>query len=152
MVRLIRLSKATQYAVQGLIHLACAKPGDFSLAEDSAMARKLPKSFLAKLFQRLARRGLLESRRGMSGGYSISRAPEAITLAEIVDAIEEPAQGRQRCLLGLRLCGTDRPCAVHGGVSRAENILLDRLKRVTLADLVKDDGVPRTSAGRRRKA
>lgn len=133
-VRLLGLSKTARYALVGLIHLAQRRGEGRVLVERAAGALDLPPSFLAKLFQRLAHKGLLESHRGPRGGYVLARAPEAITLAEVVAATQEPASGARNCLLEPRRCVGDGVCALHEDVVAAERRVNDALARITLAD------------------
>jgi Rrf2 family iron-sulfur cluster assembly transcriptional regulator len=135
-VRLLGLSKSARYALLGLIHLAARRGEGRVLVERAAQALELPPSYLAKLFQRMARKGLLESHRGPRGGYALARAPEAITLAEVVAATQEPLEGRRECLLEPRRCTGDGVCAIHDDVLAAERRIQDALARITLADAV----------------
>lgn len=132
-VRLLGLNKSARYALLGLIHLAAQKDDGRVLVENVAVALELPPSFLAKLFQRMARKGLLESHRGPRGGYVLARAPSDITLADVVSATQEPAEGRRECLLEPRGCAGDGFCAIHEDVVAAERRVNDALSRITLA-------------------
>lgn len=102
---------------------------------DAAKSRRLPGNFLAKIFQRLARQGVLVSQRGPGGGYALARDPAAIRLLDIVLAVEDFPSGPRACLLEPRVCGVDGPCAIHAAVRRADRALLEALKKTTLADL-----------------
>lgn len=132
-LRLIRLSPSARYALEGLVHLA-RSGGGFCLAHDVARERRLPHSFLGKIFQRLARAGLLRSQRGPGGGYSLARPPEKVFLGEIVSAVE-PSSGERQCLLESVPCG-DAPCALHEAALAADTALRGALWKLTLKDLV----------------
>ncbi|TPW20083.1 MAG: BadM/Rrf2 family transcriptional regulator [Elusimicrobia bacterium] len=136
-VRLLGLSKSARYALQGLIHLASRQGDGRVLVENAARALDLPPSFLAKLFQRMARKGLLASHRGPRGGYVLARAPELITLADVVSATQEPMGGRRECLLESGGCAGDGFCAIHEDVVAAERRINDALSRITLAAAVR---------------
>lgn len=132
-VRLIGVSKSSRYAILGLVHLAASKDGERILAEDAAKTLSLPRSYLAKLFQRLAHKGLLASQRGPRGGYSLARPPQRITLAEVVEATQEPRVGERECLLEPRRCTGTGVCAMHDHVLAAERHMMDGLSKITLA-------------------
>ena len=132
-VRLIGVSKSSRYAILGLVHLASSKNGERVLAEDAAKSLSLPRSYLAKLFQRLAHKGLLASQRGPRGGYSLARAPERITLAEVIEATQEPRPGERECLLEPRRCTGTGVCAMHEHVLASERHMMDGLSKITLA-------------------
>ncbi len=86
----MRITKAGDYAMRGLIYLARQPEGEVVLVGDIARAMEVPESFLAKIFQGLARAGLVRSHRGYRGGYSLARPAAAITLLEVVECVEGP--------------------------------------------------------------
>lgn len=131
-IQTVRLPQPAHHALQGLIHLALA--GRACLASETAMARRLPAGALAKVFQRLACRGLLRARRGPGGGYELSRPAARISAAEIIRAAAD--DGRPyRCLMEDRDCGNGKNCALHHAALRADAILRQRLEAVTLSEL-----------------
>jgi Rrf2 family nitric oxide-sensitive transcriptional repressor len=134
-MRLVSLAAPVRHALQALGLLA-ASPG-FSL-DAAAVARRggLPRAALSKSFQRLARGGLLESRRGPGGGYRLTRSPERVTLAEVAAALDEGDRRRGRCLLEEGPCRGDAPCALHPAAAEADALMRLTLERLTLADLI----------------
>ena len=138
-VRMLGLAKSARYALVGLVHLARRHAEGRVLAVDAARVLGLPPSYLAKLFQRLARKGLLEAHRGPHGGYALARSPEAITLAEVVKAMQDPREGRRDCLLEADACSGARLCALHQDVIAAERRVNDALSRVTLAQAARSN-------------
>jgi len=86
----MRLTKAGDYAMRGLIYLARQPQGEVALVGEIAAAMEVPDSFLAKIFQSLARAGLVRSTRGHGGGYSLARPPASITLLEVIECVEGP--------------------------------------------------------------
>lgn len=129
---LTQFSPAARYALNAASYLARRAPGTLSSVEDIAAEGGLPRSFLAKVLKRLSRCGLVTSRRGPGGGHALARPARAITLAEIVAAVEKPAPGKHRCQLELRECGDGAPCAIHDLVVRSERRLWRALRAVTL--------------------
>lgn len=132
-LRLLGLSKSARYALVGLVHLARLHGEGRVLVEHAASALNLPPSYLAKLFQRMAHKGLLESHRGPGGGYILARAPESISLAEIIGAMQDPTERRRECLLEAGPCQGNGVCAIHDDVISAERRVLEALSRITLA-------------------
>lgn len=141
-IRLMRLSKASQYAFQGTVYLARQPKGTYILTEEVAKKLRLPGSFLAKLFQKLAHRGILNSRRGVGGGYSLHTTPEKVALFDILEAIEEPISKENHCLLGSHMCAQGSFCALHETVVEAELLLRATLKRLSLKDLSREPETP----------
>jgi len=73
-----------------MIHLACLPENGQALRDQIATAENIPSSFMAKILRSLVRAGLLNSARGVNGGFSLAREPEGITLLDIIEAVEGP--------------------------------------------------------------
>ena len=87
---MLRLSKKADYALMAMKHLA-QKPGAPSTsAREIAEQYDIPIELLAKVLQRLVRTGLLVSTQGTRGGYTLSRASAAISVADVIQAIDGP--------------------------------------------------------------
>lgn len=140
-IALIRFPSTVRYAVSGMAYLARQPEGKYCREDEVAQAQMLPKNFLAKIFQRLARKGLLHSQRGPRGGYSLARPAEQISLAEIVDASQELAPVSADCLFGLKTWSLGCPCSIHESVIEADRILKERLEKTTLAQISGKEGI-----------
>ena len=130
---LLRLSPVARYALSAASHLALQAQGSVSGVEGIAGGRRLPVSFLPKILRRLARRGLVTSRRGRTGGHALARPARDISLAEIVRAVEMPHKGKRHCLLELRGCAEGTPCVIHHLAVGAEKKLWTALESTTLS-------------------
>lgn len=134
-IRLVRLPLGVRYAIQGMVLLAQKqKPGKYCLINEIAAAGNLPKNFLAKIFQDLARAGLVESRRGRGGGFGLAAPPNKIRLMEIIEAINDPVPEQVHCLLKPYECKGDEPCVLHQAVAAWEELMRNRLEQTTLAE------------------
>jgi Rrf2 family protein len=135
----MQITRAGEYGVLGMMYLA--RRGD-SAARKTAMidevsrAEKVPKSFLAKIFQNLARAGLVKSVRGAGGGFILAKASNEITILEIVESIEGKIVF-QRCKQEKADCKHIGGCALCGLFEQAQDGLKDVLTRTTLSDLIK---------------
>lgn len=129
---LTQLSPAARHALSAASHLARQAPGRMLSVKDIGKECGLPSSFLAKILKRLARRGIVVSRRGPGGGHRLARPAGDITLAEVVTAARIAAPVRRRCLLELRGCGDGAPCAIHDLFEDSERRLWKALRAVTL--------------------
>jgi Rrf2 family protein len=87
------LSRAAEYAVHALVFLAQRNAGEKATSASIAQARSLPEAFLRKVLMLLTSARILSSVCGQSGGFILARAPSAITLLEIVEAVDGPIQG-----------------------------------------------------------
>ncbi|MDP6700895.1 MAG: Rrf2 family transcriptional regulator [Candidatus Latescibacteria bacterium] len=126
-------SQTSKYAIRALVHLAHYESTP-RLSPEIAEELDIPKCFLAKILQDLVRRNLLQSFKGRGGGFKLARAPDRITLLEIVQAVEGPEFG-QHCLLGLSECGDHNPCPLHDQWTLHGNQFLNMLQSQTLGQL-----------------
>lgn len=127
------LSRTGLYAVQALLHLAIHQNG--SQVSAAAMAGELgiPANYLAKVLQRLAREGIVESTRGARGGYRLTGDPARISVADAVAPFQE-LRSSERCLLG-GTCDPHDPCPAHERRAAWNAAALQILEQTTLADL-----------------
>lgn len=77
-----------EYALHAIFDLAQQKPGEPIKIADIARRQKIPQKFLELILAGLKQGGFVESRRGAEGGYLLSRAPEAITVGEVLRYVE----------------------------------------------------------------
>ena len=129
----MHLTKKSKYALVGLAYLASQEPGITVPLAEIAEAQALPATFLAKIFQELARHGVLEADRGRGSGYMLSRAPAQVRVREVVEAVEGP-MALKRCLLWSNDCGESEPCPLHYRLEQFHAQLDDVLNGVTLAE------------------
>ena len=132
---MFRLSKITDYGIVLLAHLAKDDSDAAHNAREVAADVDLPLPVVAKVLKSLARRGILESHRGPKGGYSLSRRPEAISVSEMIAALEGPV-ALTECALEGQLCPHERSCAVRDPWQVINGVVSEALSRVTLADLI----------------
>src|SRR5579871_1670752 len=86
----MQLTRAADYAIRVMIHLAGLPPGTWARQPQLAAAADCPPQFLSKVLQRLARAGLLISHRGNTGGFELAAAHRNASILEVVEAIEGP--------------------------------------------------------------
>ena len=108
----VKLSRESEYGLEGLRVLATQPAGRILLLQEIAAAAALPEHFLAKIFQKLRRRGLALSHRGAVRGYSLARPAATITLREILMAIEGEDLF-DRCVFWPERCNPRRACCLH---------------------------------------
>jgi len=111
----MQLTRAADYGVRAMIHLAALPAGSRCGVAELAKAADAPEAFLTKVLQRLVARGLVASRRGPDGGFQLNSAPAEISLLDVVEAIEGPVQ--LNLCSGMRngapSCGRESWCAAH---------------------------------------
>ena len=96
---------------------------------------------VSKVLKALVQYGLLVSHRGAKGGYSLAAAPEEISVAQIIAAIEGPI-ALTECSDTAGLCGQEPQCSVRGNWQRINSAVRDALERVTLAELARPMAQP----------
>jgi Rrf2 family protein len=145
----MRLPEGVEWALHCTWLLALAEDGDAVPTRRLAEFYGLPEAYLAKLLKTLVRAGLLTAVSGPRGGFRLARAPEAITVAEVVEAVE--GQGPLFHCTEIRQCGPvpltgpacRRPCGIAQVMHRAERAWREELSATTMADLI---GTPGTGA------
>lgn len=131
---MMELTRKGEYAIRGIIYLAQQPAGQVALISEIAAAAEVPQSFLAKIFQSFAKLGLVHSSRGTGGGFTLARHPSAITLREVVEAVEGPILPN-RCLLGPP-CERGGGCLVHGVWKEVQSKVVGILEEVTIESLL----------------
>jgi Rrf2 family protein len=132
---MIRLSKRTDYGLMAIRHLGLLPAGACRSAREIAHEYRIPPALMAKLLQRLARKGLVSSQHGTKGGYHIARRPREITLREVIEAIEGPValvECLDPCKGG---CPQDGTCTVKRPLLAIQRKISAILGRMTLGDL-----------------
>src|SRR5437879_1133458 len=143
---MLRLSKKADYALMAMKHLALR--GDRS-SHATASAREIaelydiPIELMAKVLQRLVRRGLLVSQQGTHGGYQLARLPGQISVGDVIQAIDGP--------ITVTACSTDEvqceqfsKCNVRDPLWRVRERILTALGECTIAELASDPPTPAT--------
>lgn len=132
----MQLSTKGRYAVMAMADLAKygADGGAVTLAAIAAR-QDLSLNYLEQIFLRLRRAGLVTSMRGPGGGYMLARGAGGITIAEIMEAVEEPVQ-MTRCTSEAGGCVADRRCLTHDLWRALGNHIVAFLDSVSLADVI----------------
>ena len=132
---MLRVSKLTDYATVVMTVLAAA-PDSVHSAQDLAEKSRLEVPTVSKLLKQLAQAQLVESFRGVNGGYRLARSPERISIAEIVIAMEGPI-GMTECSVAEGQCDRESQCGVRGSWQQINSVLDHTLRAVSLADMLR---------------
>ena len=131
---LLKISDAANLAIHAMAHIAGSDSNETHSVATIAAKQGVSEAHLSKVMQRLARAGLLASRRGPGGGFVLSRPAEKIALLEIYEAIDGPV-GDSRCLLGREHCLLSR-CALGDLLHRVHKEVRQFLSSRRLSDLM----------------
>jgi len=132
---MLRITKLTDYATVVLTVLA-ARWGQVCSAAELAELVGLETPTVSKLLKSLAQAGLVESVRGVHGGYRLARLPQTIALIEIVEAMEGPLALTECSHQGNR-CGIAQHCGLQFHWRQINEVIHDALRAVTLAQLLR---------------
>ena len=131
----MRLTRGSDYGLRGMLYMARQPLGQVCLVSQVAAAEELPESYLAKIFQDLARGRLLISHRGAKGGFSLVDDPQEINLLQIIEAVEGPI-ALAPCLDIREGCDRVNLCEIYDALDSAQAQMISVLESTTLADLV----------------
>jgi Rrf2 family protein len=129
------LSKTGLHAVRAIVALAKLPDGAYAGAARIAQEIGAPQNYLGKLLKALAEEGVVESQKGLGGGFRLARNAQEITLLDIVEPIEH-IQRWSGCILGRPECSDSHPCAIHNRWKSVRDAYLRMLQRTTIAELV----------------
>lgn len=131
----MKLSKKTEYGVLALRHISSLENGRVATVREIAEQHQIPQQLLAKVLQDLNRTGIIRSVQGAYGGYVLNAIASAVTLADIVQAIEGPIRLTE-CGDVDHNCDRFDFCDLKTTFGPIQEQLVSYFKNVTLADLV----------------
>jgi Rrf2 family nitric oxide-sensitive transcriptional repressor len=127
------LSKTAEYALRAVVCLG-RDIDETASADHLAEQTKVPRRYLHKVLQDLVRAKLVRSQSGPGGGYALARAPEKLTILDVVNAVA-PLERIRHCPLGLP--SHTKLCPLHAELDRVYAATEAALKNVTVAQLLR---------------
>lgn len=130
------ITRASEYAILSLIVLSDASsPMD---SETLSKELSIPKSFLAKILQALAKKEILKSFKGVHGGFALQKNPTEINMLEVMSAVEGKAPAVFECAPSRNDCPSDRAniCAIWPFLNKLQGKIDIFLAELTLADIL----------------
>ena len=141
----MQLTRAADYAVRVMIHLAGLPPGARVSRSELSAAAECPEQFLCKVLQNLTRAGLVVSHRGNTGGFELAESHRAASVLEVVEAVEGPIR-LNLCLTSDHACTRQGWCPAHGVWAEAQTALLQVLRGATISFLAQQAAMVRRPA------
>jgi len=129
------LTRSATHAIRAMVALAGLSPGEYGRTSHIAELAGVPRNYLGKLLFLMGRRGLVESQRGLGGGYRLARSAEEISLHDVIDSVEDIARWNE-CAFGEKTCSEEHPCALHGRWGRVRDAYFSLLKNTSVAELL----------------
>lgn len=132
-------SKSFGYAVRGVLYITLMQDSKrFVQAEEIAAQLAVPRHFVSKILKKLAKRGILASSKGKTGGFTVTDATATTSLAVLAE-LTDGTDLFGRCTLRLHACRAENPCPVHDQMTAIRRQLQDLLSATTVADLLRGD-------------
>jgi len=131
------LSQTVEYALRAMVQLAW-QPETPHTSEQIAAQTRVPRGYLSKVLQQLVKAKLIRSQRGLHGGFTLVRSPEAITILEVVNAVD-PIPRIRECPLGLE-AHQEALCPLHSRLDEALAQLEQAFAETTLAEVAGEPG------------
>jgi len=131
---LMQIPRRVDYGLRAVIHLAGQEPDKCCSIAQIAKHQGVPRKFLEKIIQDLIRGGLIKSKRGSTGGYTLARSADAISFCDVIEAIEGPI-AVNACLDHELGCDQMPRCTMIGVWSEVQRNITEILSRTTIAAL-----------------
>src|SRR3954462_15173257 len=134
---MLRLSKKADYALMAMKHLTVRTDVPSASAREIAEAYDIPVELMARVLQRLVRRGLLPSHQGTRGAYRLSRPAAIISVADVIQAIDGPLTFTA-CSTEAENCGQYSKCSIRDPLWRIKDRILSALATCSLQEVSAD--------------
>jgi Rrf2 family protein len=138
---MLRLSKKADYALLAMRHLAAHADGGAMPARELAEAYDIPPELLAKVLQKLVRGRLLASSQGIRGGYGLCRPAVAISVADVIQAVDGPLTVTA-CSDTDHSCDQYAKCGIRDPLWRIKDRIVSALAATSIAELAADVALP----------
>jgi len=130
----MQLTRAADYAVRVMIHLAGLPQGTRASRSDLATEAGCPEQFLSKVLQNLTRAGLVNSHRGNTGGFELPNDHRNVSVLDVVEAVEGPIR-LNLCLTSDHACSRQCWCPAHPVWADAQRAMVAVLQSATIDQL-----------------
>jgi Rrf2 family cysteine metabolism transcriptional repressor len=132
----MRLSRKGDYALRAMVHLSLNYNKDSVQIHEISEQEKIPEKFLEQILLGLKNAGLLKSKRGIGGGYSLNKDPKEITLAQVIRIIDGPLAPLS-CVSKWAYvsCPREKNCGLYSVMLDVRNAIAKILEGITLADV-----------------
>jgi Rrf2 family protein len=132
----MQLTRAADYAVRVMLHLASQPEGAVISKSMLAKASESPESFLSKVLQAMARAGLIQARRGVVGGFTLLPRGRQASMLDVVESIDGPV-ALNICLSSSGCCEIAEGCAARQVWAEAQAAMVAVLRRAKIAEMAK---------------
>lgn len=127
-------SRKCELGLQAVLYLTANNNREVVPSEEIAQKLNIPKEFVSKILQNLTSSGIVDSKKGKNGGFTLAKDANKIKLIDIVKAIDGLGIF-DSCVLGFPKCSSQNPCPVHNKWGELREKAYNMLNGETLADL-----------------
>ena len=131
----MQITRQADYAIRAILYLAALTPTDKAATSLIAEKQEIPPSFLAKIISQLSIAGLIHTSRGAKGGVTLAKDPAAISLLDVVEAIDGPV-ALNECTLATNGCVRSNNCTMHSFWCETQAELVNRLGKTNFAQFI----------------
>ena len=131
---MLRMTKQADYGIVLLSHMAVSPERRFA-APELASATQLPQPTVSKVLKMLSRGGVLDSHRGVKGGYSLAEAPDQISVAQLIEVLDGPIAFTECIEDAPGECSQEAFCHLRGNWQRINRAVRDALEGISLSEL-----------------
>ncbi len=134
----MKLSVRGEYALRALLVLGLNYDGSVVRIQAISSQQNIPKRFLEQILNDLKSAGIVQSRRGVAGGYRLAKRPEQISLASVVRHIEgalAPVSCVSENYYEKCSCPNEDRCAIRSAMKEVREAVVKVAERITIADL-----------------
>ncbi len=132
----MRITREGDYGIRSVLYLARQPFKKVSFVNEISEEYKIPRSFLAKILQKLVKAKIVRSYRGVKGGFSLVKHPREISVLDVIEAIEGKLQVNL-CIDDKKKCSFSRHCPVHSVWNAVQGKVAETLGKANFEDLAK---------------
>ena len=130
----MQLTREGDYGIRSVLYLARQPYKKISFVTEISEQYKIPRSFLAKILQKLVKAKIVRSYRGVKGGFSLARQAKDISVLDVLEAIEGK-MAMNLCLSDKKKCDFSRNCPVHSVWANVQSKIIEILKKSNFEEL-----------------
>lgn len=134
---MLQLTSRGNYGILAVYYIAQHAHDEYISIDEIVENTRIPKPYLSKILQDLCRGGILLSRRGSGGGFTLARIPREISLREVIEVIEGKIY-LVNCLLKPSTCGNFMDCPIAPIWSEVQSFIFEIIGSITIDDIIDD--------------
>lgn len=132
----MQITREGDYGIRSVLYLARQPYKKISFVNEISEEYKIPRSFLAKILQKLVKAKIVRSYRGVKGGFSLAKPAREISMMDVLEAVEGKLY-LNICLMDKKQCGFSKHCPVHSVWANAQAKVAEILKKANFEDLAR---------------